>query len=131
MHLAALDDEECRVLLAHEAVGRVGLAVDALPVILPVNYVLVGDAIVFASDPGLKLDAARRTTVACFQIDGHEPWRHSGWSVLATGRLEEIVDADAEARCRELPLTPWALSEPSHFLQLSIELLSGRRIVRA
>ncbi len=131
MHLTALDDDECRALLAHQAIGRVGLAIGALPVILPVNYVLVGDAIVFATDPGLKLDAARRITVACFQIDGHEPWRHSGWSVLATGRLEEIIDAQSEARCRELPLTPWAISEPVHFLQLTIELLTGRRIVRA
>ena len=125
-----LDEAQCLDLLRRQGVGRVGLAVDALPVILPVNYVLVDRSIVFASEPGMKLDAARSTKVACFEIDGHDAWEHSGWSVLATGRLEEIADERAATMRSELPLTPWAFAAPEHYLELSIELLSGRRVSR-
>ena len=127
--LLTLSETQCLELLRDEAVGRVGLSVNALPVILPVNYVMVDRTIVFASESGLKLDAARRTTVACFQIDGHGTWAHEGWSVLATGRLNEIEAERSATLARELPLTPWAFATPRHYVELSIELLSGRRLI--
>jgi hypothetical protein len=64
------------------------------------------------------------------EVDGYTVLDHSGWSVLATGRLAEITDADRLDTARRLPLSPWALSDPSHYVELSIELLSGRRIRR-
>ena len=125
-----LDDEECLRLLGREPVGRIALTSAALPVVLPVNFVVVDRTIVFASDPGLKLEAARAGQVACLEVDGFEVFAKSGWSVLATGRLAEITDADRLTAAHRLPLSPWALSEPHHFVELSIELLSGRRIRR-
>jgi len=125
-----LDDEECLRLLAREPVGRVALTSAALPVVLPVNFVTMGNTIVFASDPGLKLQAARARQVACLEVDGYEVLDHSGWSVLATGRLSEITDPERLVAARQLPLSPWALSAPEHYVELSIELLSGRRIRR-
>jgi nitroimidazol reductase NimA-like FMN-containing flavoprotein (pyridoxamine 5'-phosphate oxidase superfamily) len=125
-----LDDAECLLLLAREPVGRIALTSAALPVVLPVNFVTMEHTIVFASDPGLKLDAARAGQVACLEVDGYTVLDHSGWSVLATGRLAEITDADRVDAARHLPLSPWALSDPSHYVELSIELLSGRRIRR-
>jgi nitroimidazol reductase NimA-like FMN-containing flavoprotein (pyridoxamine 5'-phosphate oxidase superfamily) len=125
-----LDDDECLRLLADEPVGRIALTSAALPVVLPVNFVAVDHTIVFASDPGLKLQAARAGQVACLEIDGYDVLDHSGWSVLATGRLSEITDAAKLRTARSLPLSPWALSAPEHFVELSIELLSGRRIRR-
>ena len=127
---APLDEPECARLLSREPVGRVALTSAALPVVLPVNFVAVDHTIVFASDPGLKLEAARSGQVACLEVDGYEVLDHSGWSVLATGRLAEITDTDRLAAARNLPLSPWALSGPSHYVELSIELLSGRRIQR-
>ena len=125
-----LDDDECLRLLAREPVGRIALTAAALPVVLPVNFVTVDRTIVFASDPGLKLEAARAGQIACLEVDGYEVLDHSGWSVLATGRLAEITDAERLIAAHKLPLSPWALSHPEHFVELSIELLSGRRIRR-
>ena len=50
-----LDAEECRTLLALRGMGRVAFVADAFPMILPVNYTLVGDLLVFRTDPGTKL----------------------------------------------------------------------------
>ena len=129
-HLEVLDESECLTLIHREPVGRLGLSAGALPVVLPVNFVVVDRTIVFASDPGLKLDAARQRTVACLEVDGYDRWRHSGWSVLATGRMNEITDPARLAEARRLPISPWALKNPEHFVELEIELLSGRRICR-
>lgn len=125
-----LDEAECLQLLAREPVGRIALTSSALPVVLPVNLALVDRTIVFASDPGLKLEAARQGTVACLEVDGFDRWTHGGWSVLATGRLKEITDPIRLGEARQLPLSPWALGHPQHYVELAIELLSGRRINR-
>jgi nitroimidazol reductase NimA-like FMN-containing flavoprotein (pyridoxamine 5'-phosphate oxidase superfamily) len=125
-----LDDEECLALLDHEPVGRLALTSGALPVVLPVNFTLDERTIVFATDPGLKLDAARAEVVACLEIDGFDRWAHSGWSVLATGRMKEITDPVRRERARHLPLSPWAAPNAGHYVGLSIDLLSGRRINR-
>src|SRR5436190_19795701 len=114
--LEQLDDDACLQLLAREPVGRLALSSGALPVVLPVNFVLVERTIVFASDPGSKLDAARAGTVACFEVDGFDRWNHGGWSVLATGRLRELTDVRRLTEARELPLSPWALSHANHFV---------------
>src|SRR5687767_9942930 len=89
-----LSDEECLRLLGREPVGRLGTTSGALPVVLPVNFALDGTRILFMTDPGLKLDAARNGDVACMEVDGYDRWSHRGWSVLATGRLREITDPD-------------------------------------
>ena len=52
--------------------------------VLPVNYVLDGDVIVFRSDPGEKLDAIDGHP-ASFQIDFIDAFHHTGWSVLVRG----------------------------------------------
>lgn len=123
-----LSDDECLRLLGLEPVGRMGLTSGALPVVLPVNFVLEGRRIVFVTDPGLKLDAARARDVACMEIDGYERWTHTGWSVLATGRLRELTDPDEVEAAQLLPVRAWADLHARHWVELGIELLSGRRI---
>jgi nitroimidazol reductase NimA-like FMN-containing flavoprotein (pyridoxamine 5'-phosphate oxidase superfamily) len=130
MTLELLSEAECLRLLDREPVGRLALTSAALPVVHPINYVVSDGTIVFASGAGLKLDAARTGTVACLEIDGFDRWRHSGWSVLATGRLSEITEPSRLDEARHLPLSPWALTTPEAYVQLSIELLSGRRVRR-
>jgi nitroimidazol reductase NimA-like FMN-containing flavoprotein (pyridoxamine 5'-phosphate oxidase superfamily) len=125
-----LDDDECLTLLSREPVGRLALSSGALPVVLPVNFTLVDRTIVFASAPGLKVDAAQAGVVACMEVDGYDVWSHGGWSVLATGRLREITDLERLTQAQGLPLSPWAVRDPNHYIELKIELLSGRRINR-
>jgi uncharacterized protein len=128
--LEILDEPACLALLASGAVGRLGLSRAALPVIVPVNFVVDDHTIVVCTEAGLKLDAARSGNVACLEIDGSDERRGSGWSVLATGRLHEITEPAGQRRAEQLPLAPWAVGGTRHYVGLSIELLSGRRVHR-
>jgi nitroimidazol reductase NimA-like FMN-containing flavoprotein (pyridoxamine 5'-phosphate oxidase superfamily) len=128
--LEILDEDECIELLAREPIGRLALSANALPVVLPVNFVLVDRTIVLASDAGIKVRAAQEHTVACLEVDGYDRLNHSGWSVLATGVLREITDRVRLEEARALPLSPWAIAKPHHYLELPVELLSGRRLNR-
>jgi nitroimidazol reductase NimA-like FMN-containing flavoprotein (pyridoxamine 5'-phosphate oxidase superfamily) len=126
--LAVLGRDDCLDLLRSHYLGRLGLSVGALPVVVPVNYAIDEDLIVICSEPGLKLEAARKGVVACLEIDDFDTMTHSGWSVLVTGRLGELTDATAIRRAEHLPLVPWApMSEP-HYMTLSTELVSGRSL---
>jgi nitroimidazol reductase NimA-like FMN-containing flavoprotein (pyridoxamine 5'-phosphate oxidase superfamily) len=123
--LGVLDRATCLRLLEAEPVGRLGFSAGSLPVIHPVNYLLHGDTIVFRSEAGEKVRAAEQGAVACLEIDRYDTLEHTGWSVLATGRLALASDERIEA-LRGLPLTPWALDGADRFVELSLELVSGR-----
>jgi nitroimidazol reductase NimA-like FMN-containing flavoprotein (pyridoxamine 5'-phosphate oxidase superfamily) len=124
--LEDLPPDECRRLLTTTSLGRVGVTIGALPAVLPVNYVVDGDAIVFRTVPGTKLDAATARAVVAFEADGVEDG--TGWSVLVRGMAGEITDPGELAHARELPLRSWALGDAAdRYVRVGFELVSGRR----
>jgi nitroimidazol reductase NimA-like FMN-containing flavoprotein (pyridoxamine 5'-phosphate oxidase superfamily) len=122
-----LTPHACLSLLARHSFGRVGLSVDALPVVLPVNYVLDGERIVVRTGQGSKLAAALRNAVVCFEIDSIDPVGGIGWSVLVTGVAEELHGADA-VRAATLPLRSWSPSATDHVVGISVDVVTGRRV---
>lgn len=126
--LAVLGRDECLGLLRATHLGRVAVSIDALPVILPVQYAVLDDAVVFRTGVGTKLDAALRRTVVAFEIDSIDPLYHQGWSVLVTGRCAEVTDPGELARCADLPLRPSVPGEPDRFVKITTDVVSGRVI---
>jgi nitroimidazol reductase NimA-like FMN-containing flavoprotein (pyridoxamine 5'-phosphate oxidase superfamily) len=126
-----MDAEECLRLLEAEDVGRLAIVQGRVPVIFPVNYVLDGDSIVFRTAPGTKLTHGDGTLVA-FEIDHLSRAERTGWSVVVTGRLDEITPTDAaeQDRLDRLPLTPWAGGTRDHWMRLDLGIVTGRRIGR-
>jgi nitroimidazol reductase NimA-like FMN-containing flavoprotein (pyridoxamine 5'-phosphate oxidase superfamily) len=122
-----LSPTTCVSLLRRHSFGRVGLSVDALPVILPVNYAYNGDRILLRSSFGTKLSAALRNAVVCFEIDGIEPDRATGWSVLVTGVSSELVGEDA-VRAALVPLHPWSPSAGEHLVAIRVDVVTGRHV---
>ena len=126
--LEILDRDECEALLARSIIGRVAIvSVDGRPLVFPVNFALDGGAIVFRSDPGTKLHGARRGPVA-FECDGVDSVYHTGWSVLATGNAEVVVNEAELARLARLPLGPWCSGPKSTWVRIRPLMLTGRRI---
>lgn len=120
--------DECLRLLATRNLGRVAVVVAGRPLVLPVNYVVDGGAVVFRTDAGTKLDVAVRGEFVAFEIDDADADYHTGWSVLLTGVAEEIIDLEELRRTRALPLRPWAPGAKAHFLRITPVTVSGRRI---
>jgi len=123
-----LSRDECLTLLATRSVGRVGITVSALPVIFPINFVLMDGDIVFRSSPGSKLTAAAQRAVVAFEVDDVDTMYHSGWSVLVVGPAYEITDPTELEHARNLPLLPWAPGTKGHFIRIRAEIVSGRRL---
>jgi uncharacterized protein len=122
-----LAERECFELLATQVVGRVAVVVDGRASVFPVNYVLDHGHIVFRTDEGIKLNAARAGATVTFEVDQSDPMYHTGWSVMATGPLEAVTDPDDLGRVSGLPVRAWGRLG-NHWVRMPIASLSGRRI---
>ena len=126
--LIVLDPRECLSLLASVPIARVALAINAVPVVLPVNFVLDGDEIIIRSAKGTKLDASLGCEVVAVEADEYDAVDHSGWSVVVKGRVRKLTDPAEIERAAGLPLRPWGSRNAHHYLAVSTELVSGRRV---
>jgi uncharacterized protein len=127
--LETLSRVECLNKLALARVGRVGFVLDGQPEILPVNYALDGDTVLFRTAPGSVLNKISMQSVA-FEVDSLDDTTESGWSVLVRGRAEGISDAvDATSeRIRRLVLTTWAPGERERWFTIRPVAITGRRL---
>lgn len=127
--LETLDEATCTALLGGVQVGRVAWAEDDGTVtVLPVNFVLDGDAVVFATAAGAKLDAVRDGRHLTFEADDFEPALRTAWSVLLAGPSEVVTDPVEVERLQTLPLAPWIGSAGTFFVRVNPRRISGRRI---
>jgi len=126
--LEVLDRDECLQLLGRATLGRVAVTSAALPTVLPVNFRLAGDRIVFRTGEGTKLAAATRNAVVAFEVDDFDPVDHTGWSVVVTGVARPVVGPDAQAALSDLGIARWAPGANGHLVEVSLELVSGRRV---
>jgi len=126
--ISILDRQECLALLAQVDVGRLGISIDALPVILPVHFTLDGESVVFRSVTGSKLDAATVDTVVAFQADRYEPEGLSGWSVLLQGVATTATDEATHRRAASVTIPRWTTPDGDHRLvRVMATTIHGRR----
>ncbi len=120
---------ECLRLLASRRLGRLGFVVGDQPMVLPLNYAIKGDIIVFRTGEGSKLDAAPRAKVA-FEVDEIDVNSCSGWSVVVQGRAEEITDVEDwfQEEFRRAATPPWIPGATEHYLRIDPSWISGRRL---
>ncbi|MFJ7199124.1 MULTISPECIES: pyridoxamine 5'-phosphate oxidase family protein [unclassified Streptomyces] len=130
--LRDLGPEECRTLLSTHGVGRIAVSdSDGRPAIVPVNYSVIDDAIVFRTAPGSVTAAAALKKVA-FEIDHVDDALSQGWSVLAVGPASIVTDRDAVRRlARDAHSRPWAGGEREMWISIRPTSLTGRRITSA
>ena len=132
--IETLTTDESLQLLSTASVGRIAVTRDALPVILPVNYVVDGTSLVIRTTDGAILRAARAGgAVVAFEVDNLDERTMTGWSVLVTGTLREVTAVSAVLRAEQLPLAPWAGGERRHFVRItpawSLAVASWRRLL--
>ncbi len=123
--------KECLRLLASRNVGRLGFVVGDQPLVLPVNYAVHGDVVVFRTGEGSKLDVAPSAKVA-FEVDDVDAAAGQGWSVVVQGVAEEITDRDDwfSESLRSGAAPTWMPGVAGHYVRIVPSLISGRRLPR-
>lgn len=125
--LVRLTPEECRDRLATRGVGRVALAGAEGPRVYPVNYAVVGDAVVYRTAAGSPLAADPGENVA-FETDQLDEATSTGWSVLVTGPAEHITAPPSIEEATEPVPEPWAGGNRELWVRIRPDHVTGRRI---
>ena len=122
--LNVLSTAECFERLREGRLGRVGVTIDALPVILPVLYRCHDDSIWFFTEEGTKLNAALRNAVVAFEVDYLDDSK--GWSVLVIGRTREETDPARSVALERDGLSAGAPGKRDRLVRIPISQISGR-----
>jgi nitroimidazol reductase NimA-like FMN-containing flavoprotein (pyridoxamine 5'-phosphate oxidase superfamily) len=126
--LELLTRDQCIGHLQRGGVGRVGLTMHGLPMILPVNFVFLDGDVIFRTGEGTKLHAAADNTVVAFEIDAYDEQSESGWSVLVIGHSSTVTDQADLTRLAADHLRAWPDGTRASYVRVRPELLSGRRL---
>jgi hypothetical protein len=111
------------------SIGRVGWTTpEDRAMILPVNFVVDSDTIVFSTSEGDKLDAVREGRTLTFEVDDVELALQAGWSVLVIGCSEVITDPAQVHRIERLHLAPWVSLPDRVFVRIAAAEVTGRRL---
>ncbi|MEU1199110.1 pyridoxamine 5'-phosphate oxidase family protein [Streptomyces sp. NPDC005813] len=126
--LTELSPSECRTLLSDHGVGRVAVLTATGPAVVPVNYGVVDDAIVFRTSPGATPALAAGSEVA-FEVDRIDDAFSEGWSVLVRGHGRAVTDEEEARRLTGLARSePWAGGRRELWVRIDVRTVTGRRI---
>ncbi|WP_024935122.1 MULTISPECIES: pyridoxamine 5'-phosphate oxidase family protein [Actinomadura] len=131
--LEELDRAECLRLISGGAIGRVAFDDGEGPTVIPVNYAVAGDAVVFRTSVSGRLSHSLLTSVvggevrAAFQVDRFDEASHEGWSVLLRGGAHPLTEEEKA----EVPrLESWPGGDREAWFRLAATEVSGRRLRR-
>ena len=121
--LETIEPQECRELLRQSSIGRVAVALPGEgPHVVPVNFVVVDDLVVFRTDPGTKRYLMRQFPISV-QVDQVDPFHRTGWSVLVKGTARELEPSEVVG----VDVERWT-GGGVHWMALPTSHISGRRI---
>lgn len=127
--LRELSAEECRLLIVEGGVGRVAFRSLKRLEIVPVNFQVSGDSIVFRTTPYTELGLHGPGSDAVIEVDQLDAEQQTGWSVVARGRLHVVTDPaeNSAIRLGKDP-QPWAGGTRRLYMKLPWRELTGRRL---
>jgi nitroimidazol reductase NimA-like FMN-containing flavoprotein (pyridoxamine 5'-phosphate oxidase superfamily) len=129
-----LDTAECLRLVAGQEIGRVAYNGRFGPMVLPVNYRLFEDSIVFRTAQGSTMDQDLTTGIAdaeyliAFEIDHLDPDRREGWTVLIHGSAHHVTNEDERSSVAQAGVTPWVGGVRDLYMRIRPTHIAGRRI---
>jgi nitroimidazol reductase NimA-like FMN-containing flavoprotein (pyridoxamine 5'-phosphate oxidase superfamily) len=132
-----LEAAECLRLIAAGGVGRIGYTGRFGPTILPVNFVLQAQTIVFRTGQDSPMGEDLRTGIAdaeykvAFEVDEIIPATREGWSVLIQGSAHHVDSGPELAEAQRSGVQAWAGGEKDLFIRIVPDRITGRRVRRA
>ena len=128
--LRSMEPARCLQLLEAVQYGRLATVEDARPLLVVVNHIVSDGDIYIRTRPEARLARLTengRVVPAVYEVDSAFPAGQSGWSVMATGRLQREDGVMPSARLRSR-LTAWAQGERDVVLRLEVQELRGRAV---
>jgi uncharacterized protein len=126
-----LDEQQCWDLLDGATVGRVGLVHDGRVLIIPTNYLLQDRSVLIRTSPdGVLGTLAGGADGVAFEVDYHDGGSGTGWSVLLSGSVRGLTEAEIAELPQNDRVLPWAGGTRDLRLRFTPAEVSGRRVRR-
>ena len=126
-HTEVLAPADCWKYLKSSYIGRLAVLNGAVPEIFPLNFMIVGEAVVFRTAPGTKLRALLTGAAVAFEADGMNAYATEVWSVVVKG-VPVPFDGDlATLQDAGSGREPWQPGLKEHLIQIVPAEVSGRR----
>lgn len=126
-----LSPSEAEALLRSGVTGRVAVSTPQGPHILPVNYSVVDDSVVFRTSPYSLIGTHAHGTTVAFETDVLDHERQRGWSVLVRGRASVVTDPGQLEHIRRVwPPRPWAAGTRTLHIAVRLDEVTGRQLGR-
>jgi nitroimidazol reductase NimA-like FMN-containing flavoprotein (pyridoxamine 5'-phosphate oxidase superfamily) len=120
---------KCRGLLAGGVFGRVAVCTADGAQILPVNYSVVDEAVVFRTSTYGVVATHDWSRPMAFEVDHVDYGDQRGWSVVAVGRGERVEEIEELSLIkRTWDPRPWAGGARPLYVRLAWTELTGRRV---
>ncbi|MDX6230120.1 MAG: hypothetical protein QOI76_3510 [Frankiales bacterium] len=127
--VSRLPRADCLLLLGSVPVGRVAFVVNGPPLVLPVNFTLIGNNIVIrtaAMSPLAELARAHR--LVSFEVDEIDESSRLGWSVLCHGPTRVAHEQGDHDQAAQDLVRPWFGGDRHTVVVVTPSDISGRRI---
>ena len=126
--LEQLTEQQSLTHLGAGGVGRVVFVAPRGPVALPVNYRYVTGKIVLRTTVSVSKALIAQETVG-FEVDRVDEAMSEGWSVVISGVAHCVEDPKEIIQLSSLDLEPWAGGNRNVLVAVSLQEVTGRRIV--
>ena len=121
--VANLDQAECWELLRSQELGRLAFTLAGETHIVPINFAVDGQTLLFNTAPGEKLLSIALGTSIAFEVD--EVGDSEARSVVVRGSMRRLEEDEAH-RAERVHLRPWIATEKYEVLELMPSVVTGR-----
>ncbi|MFD0900489.1 pyridoxamine 5'-phosphate oxidase family protein [Actinomadura sediminis] len=131
--LNEIERTECLRLIAPGGIGRVAFDDGEGPTVIPVNYTVDGESIVFRTSESARMNRSLLSSVpggevrVAFEVDRIDEATQQGWSVLLRGGAHPLSEEERESTA---PVEPWPAGHRGAWFSLHATEISGRRLHR-
>lgn len=127
--LARLTKVECHRLIAPGGIGRVAFPTGRGPVVLPVNFAMVANIILFRTRPAGVIASYADDHPVTFEVDHFDEALEQGWSVLVQGTARRVAaPAELPASRKDIAVYPWVDGDRDAYIRIIPARISGRRV---
>ncbi|MBK8469336.1 MAG: pyridoxamine 5'-phosphate oxidase family protein [Candidatus Phosphoribacter sp.] len=126
--IVEMSTSECWDILDRERFGRLAMAIQGEPDIVPVNFLVDNEKLLMRTAPGTKLTELVINAAVAVEADGREG--DEAWSVVLKG-IARMVDSFSETYADdEKHLQTWLPSDKPIYVEITARSITGRRFYR-